>query len=56
MRNYRYTDFITAAFATILILSNIASSKILSLGWFSFDGGALLFPLAHIFGDIFTEV
>jgi len=56
MRNYRYTDFITTAFAVVLILSNIASSKILSLGWFSFDGGTILFPLAYIFGDILTEV
>lgn len=56
MRQYKYTDIITAVFATVLILSNIASSKILSLGWFSFDGGTILFPLAYIFGDILTEV
>lgn len=56
MRQYKYTDFITATFATVLILSNISSSKILSLGWFSFDGGTILFPLAYIFGDILTEV
>lgn len=56
MRQYKYTDFITAAFVTVLILSNISSSKILSLGWFSFDGGTILFPLAYIFGDVLTEV
>ena len=28
----------------------------MSLGWFSFDGGTILFPLAYIFGDILTEV
>lgn len=54
--NYRYLDFITAAFATVLVLSNISSAKILSLGWFSFDGGTIIFPLAYIFGDILTEV
>jgi len=53
---YRFLDFITAIFVTILILSNISSSKILSLGWFSFDGGTIIFPLAYIFGDILTEV
>ncbi|MFH1790143.1 MAG: queuosine precursor transporter [bacterium] len=53
---YRYLDIITAAFVAILILSNITSTKILSLGWFSFDGGTIIFPLAYIFGDILTEV
>ncbi|MFA6424414.1 MAG: queuosine precursor transporter [Candidatus Magasanikbacteria bacterium] len=55
-RNYHYTDFITAAFVAILLISNIASTKILSLGWFSFDGGTIIFPLSYIFGDILTEV
>ncbi len=53
---YRYLDIITAVFVTVLILSNITSTKILSLGWFSFDGGTIIFPLAYIFGDILTEV
>ena len=53
---FRYLDIITAAFAVVLILSNISSSKILSLGWFSFDGGTIIFPLSYIFGDILTEV
>ncbi len=56
MKSYRYIDFITAAFASVLILSNIASSKIASIGGISFDGGTILFPLAYIFGDILTEV
>lgn len=53
---YRYLEFITALFVTVLIVSNISSTKILSLGWFSFDGGTILFPLSYIFGDILTEV
>ncbi|MFH1292413.1 MAG: queuosine precursor transporter [bacterium] len=56
MRQYRYLDIITAVFVAVLILSNITSTKILSLGWFSFDGGTIIFPLAYIFGDILTEV
>lgn len=56
MKPYRYLDIITTAFAVVLILSNISSTKILSLGWFSFDGGTILFPLSYIFGDILTEV
>lgn len=53
---FHFLDVITAAFAVVLIVSNIASVKILSLGPFSFDGGTILFPLSYIFGDILTEV
>ena len=53
---HKHLDLITAAFVTVLILSNIASAKIVSLGWISFDGGTILFPLAYLFGDILTEV
>ena len=56
MKSYKYIDFITAAFASVLLLSNIASSKIAAIGGISFDGGTILFPLAYIFGDILTEV
>lgn len=55
-RPYRYLDFITAAFVAVLIVSNVASTKILLLGPFTFDGGTVLFPLAYIFGDVLTEV
>jgi len=55
-RAYRYLDLITALFVTVLIVSNIASTKILSLGPLTFDGGTILFPLAYIFGDVLTEV
>jgi len=52
----RYLDTITALFVAVLLISNIASSKILDLGPFTFDGGTILFPLSYIFGDILTEV
>lgn len=55
-RCYRYLDFITAAFVAVLLISNVASTKILVLGPFTFDGGTILFPLAYIFGDVLTEV
>jgi uncharacterized integral membrane protein (TIGR00697 family) len=53
---YKYLGFITSFFVTVLIVSNVASSKIVQLGPFSFDGGTILFPLSYIFGDILTEV
>lgn len=55
-RVYRYFDLIMAAFVAVLLISNIASSKILDLGPFTFDGGTLLFPISYLFGDILTEV
>jgi uncharacterized integral membrane protein (TIGR00697 family) len=56
LRAYRYLDLITAAFVAVLLISNVASTKIVVLGPFTFDGGTLLFPLAYIFGDMLTEV
>jgi len=53
---YRAFDLIMALFVAVLLISNVASSKIVRLGPLSFDGGTLLFPLSYIFGDILTEV
>ncbi|WP_027183373.1 queuosine precursor transporter [Desulfovibrio inopinatus] len=56
MKQFRYLDIITVFFVSVLLISNIASTKILELGSFTFDGGTILFPLSYIFGDILTEV
>ena len=56
MKEYKYYPYIMALFVAILIISNVASTKILKIGLFSFDGGTILFPLSYIFGDILTEV
>jgi len=53
---YRYFDLIMALFVAVLLISNVASSKMLDLGPFTFDGGTILFPISYIFGDILTEV
>jgi uncharacterized integral membrane protein (TIGR00697 family) len=53
---YRYFDLIMALFVAVLLISNVASSKIVDVGPFTFDGGTLLFPISYIFGDILTEV
>ncbi len=48
------------SFAVVLVISNIASTKlaVLTLGSWKpvFDGGTFLFPLTYIFGDVLTEV
>ena len=56
MRNYKYLGTISVFFVSVLLISNIASTKIVDFGLFTFDGGTLLFPLSYIFGDILTEV
>ncbi|MHB0858363.1 MAG: queuosine precursor transporter [Anaerolineae bacterium] len=53
---YRYFDLVMAAFVAVLLISNVASTKILDLGPFTFDGGTILFPVSYIFGDVLTEV
>lgn len=55
-KGYRYFDLVMAIFVAVLLISNVASSKILDLGPFTFDGGTILFPISYIFGDILTEV
>ncbi|MES2014663.1 MAG: queuosine precursor transporter [Patescibacteria group bacterium] len=55
-KNYKYLATLSVFFVSVLLISNIASTKIVDFGWFTFDGGTLLFPLSYIFGDILTEV
>ncbi len=47
---------ITGLFVAVLIISNIASTKIALIGPLVLDAGTVLFPLSYIFGDILTEV
>jgi uncharacterized integral membrane protein (TIGR00697 family) len=56
IKNYKYLGTISVFFVSVLLISNVASTKIVDFGWFTFDGGTLLFPLSYIFGDILTEV
>jgi len=56
MKQYKYFDVILGLFVAVLLISNIASTKIIQIWKFTFDGGTILFPLSYIFGDILTEV
>ncbi|MFA5947970.1 MAG: queuosine precursor transporter, partial [Candidatus Gracilibacteria bacterium] len=56
MKEFKHISVIAVMFVSVLLISNVASSKILVLGPFEFDGGTILFPLSYIFGDILTEV
>jgi uncharacterized integral membrane protein (TIGR00697 family) len=61
-RQYRYYEFVMAAFVTILICSNlIGPAKIVQmdaplLGTLTFGAGVLFFPISYVFGDVLTEV
>lgn len=55
-KNYRYYDLAVAASVATLIISNLGAIKLVALGPIITDGGALLFPLAYILGDVMTEV
>jgi len=56
MKNYKLLTWFAVYFVTILLISNIVSTKIVNWWWFVRDGGTLLFPLSYIIGDILTEV
>lgn len=55
-KNYKFLTLITVIFVTVLLISNIVSTKIVDLWWFVFDAWTLLFPLSYIFADVLTEV
>ncbi|MFZ4687667.1 MAG: queuosine precursor transporter [Polymorphobacter sp.] len=61
-RQLRYYDFAMAAFAVILICSNlIGAGKVAQLvlpvvGPVTFGAGILFFPLGYVLGDVLTEV
>lgn len=55
-------DLVIMAFCVFLLLSNIGATKLIEfgsipgLGPILTDGGAILFPLTYILGDVLTEV
>lgn len=53
-------DIVAVCFVSFLLLSNIAATKLIGvhLGPIAlvFDGGAILFPLTYILGDVLSEV
>ncbi|HLN50292.1 MAG TPA: queuosine precursor transporter [Steroidobacteraceae bacterium] len=61
-RQYRYYDFVMAAYVCVLLCSNLigpakeTSFQVPILGTVTFLAGVLFFPISYIFGDILTEV
>ncbi|GAC1664540.1 MAG: queuosine precursor transporter [Steroidobacteraceae bacterium] len=61
-RQYRYYDFVMAAYVCVLLCSNLigpakqTSITVPIFGTVTFLAGVLFFPISYIFGDILTEV
>ena len=59
---FRYFDFMMAAFVTILLLSNVIGAgkvAVIDLPYFGprpFGAGILFFPVSYVLGDVLTEV
>lgn len=47
---------LVAVFVGLLIISNIGATKLIAFGPLITDGGAFLFPLVYIVGDVISEV
>lgn len=47
---------IVAVFVALLLISNIGAVKLIEFGPLITDGGAFLFPLVYIVGDVLAEV
>jgi len=55
-REPKYYDIFTGLFVAVLLVSEITSTKIVTLGFIQTAGAAVLFPVSYIFSDILTEV
>jgi queuosine precursor transporter len=62
-----YYDLVVAAFVAMLLISNVGATKLIQFGpsWevagypilpIITDGGAILFPLTYVLGDVLAEV
>lgn len=52
----RHYDIVSVSFVALLLISNVSATKLVGLGGLIFDGGALLFPLTYVLGDVLAEV
>jgi len=61
-RQFRYYDFVMAAYVCVLLCSNLigpakeTTIHLPLIGSVTFLAGVLFFPISYIFGDILTEV
>ncbi|WCM29390.1 queuosine precursor transporter [Sphingomonas sp. QA11] len=59
---FRYYDFVMAAFVAIILLSNVLGAgkvavvNLPGIGLWPFGAGILFFPISYVIGDVLTEV
>lgn len=51
-----YYPIILALFCSVLLISNIGATKLIAFGPIITDGGAFLFPITYVIGDVLSEV
>mgnify|MGYP006268172479 FL=1 len=51
-----YYPYLLAIFCGLLLISNIGAVKLIEFGPIITDGGAFLFPLVYVVGDVLSEV
>lgn len=56
LQHPKYFDVIATLFVAVYLISQVSSSKLISIGSFQFPGAIIVFPISYIFGDILTEV
>lgn len=49
-------DIVAATFCAMLLISNVGATKLIEFGPLLTDGGAFLFPLTYVLGDVLGEV
>ncbi|MCU0282615.1 MAG: queuosine precursor transporter [Candidatus Nanopelagicales bacterium] len=47
---------VAAVFCGLLLISNVGATKLIAVGPLITDGGAFLFPLVYVVGDVLSEV
>ena len=61
-RQYKYYDFVMAAFVTVLLCANLigvaknVGFTLPIIGYVEVGAGVLFFPISYFFGDVLTEV
>ncbi len=51
-----FYPIISAVFVALLVISNVGATKLFVAGPLILDGGAFLFPLVYITGDVLSEI
>jgi uncharacterized integral membrane protein (TIGR00697 family) len=54
--NFKYYHLLALSFFTCLLVSNLAATKLISVGNITLPGGIFIFPIIYVLNDTLTEV